>query len=554
MLTSGLDAREATVVAFVLAIAWGYVGAGLWIVARGRATRVGLLTVAVGCGLFVACWIFSSALLPYTVGLLFGILWTAPLTHLVLGFPSGRLRRPVERWLVRASYFAGLVLQPLPWLVWDGSFPALCEDCPRDLALIAPHRALAHVLLDVYIAVGVCLAVATLACFMWTRWWRADAATRHAMMPPVLVGGALVGLMAVAAAAVVLEQPALAQGLAFGYFGALAALPFAFLAALQRQRTARAEAVGRLAQRLGSVVGPDALREALADALADPSLDVAYWVAEREAYVDGRGRALERDGRAWTEIRHERRLLAAIVHDPSVDDESGLVSAAGAALALALERERLAAALRANVRELRASRARIVKAGDEARRRIERDLHDGAQQRLVSLLLNVQLARREAPAGDAAPIWDGLEHELANALSELRALASGILPPALSDHGLEAAVEDLASRSVVDVTIAEIPRGRLPERIEIASYFIIAEGLANVAKHAHATAATISVTAADGRVCVVVSDDGVGGATPENGSGLRGLTDRVEALDGRLSVVSLPGTGTTLRVEMPCAS
>jgi signal transduction histidine kinase len=552
VLPSGLDARQVTIVLFVCVIGSGYLGAGLWIVARRRATRLGLLTVAIGCGLFFTCWIFSSTPIAYTLGQMFGLLWLPIVVHLVLAFPSGHLRRPAERALAGFSYGVAIALQPLPWLFWQGDWKPICDDCPRNLALVEPNRDLAHALIWIYLIAAATGGAATLIYLIRVRWWRAPPRERYAVGPVMAVSSAMYVLLAAAGIAAVAGLSALAQGLDFGYFTALAALPFALLASLQRRRAARSEAVGRLAERLGSVVGPDELRDALADALGDPTLEIAYWVAEREAFVDGRGREIDLEGRARTEIRHDERLLAAIVHDPSIHEDGGLGPAARAALALALERERLAVALRANVRELRESRARIVQAGDAARRRIERDLHDGAQQRLVSLLLNVQLARREV--GDAAPIWDGLEHELADALSELRALASGILPPALSDHGLEAAVEDLAGRSAVDVTIAEVPHGRLPERVEVAAYFVIAEALANVAKHAHATAATVSVTSSGDRVCVTVSDDGVGGAAPERGSGLRGLTDRVEALDGHLSVESSPGIGTTLRAEMPCAS
>jgi signal transduction histidine kinase len=553
VLPSGLDARQATIVLFVCVIAAGYLGAGLWIVARQRATRLGLLTVAIGCALFFTCWLFSSTPIVYTLGLMFGLLWLPIIGHLVLAFPSGHLRRPVERALAGFSYAVAIVLQPLPWLFWEGDWKPVCDDCPRNLALVEPNRDLAHALIWLYLTVGAAGGAATLIYLIRVRWWHAPARERYAVTPVVAVGTAMFVFLAAAGIAVAVGLSALAQGLDFGYFTALAALPFALLASLQRRRAARSEAIGQLAERLGSVVGPDELRDALAEAFGDPTLEIAYWVGERDAFVDGRGREIDLGSRARTEIRHGERLLAAIAHDPSIHEDGGLGPVARAALALALERERLAVALRANVRELRESRARIVQAGDDARRRIERDLHDGAQQRLVSLLLNVQLARRAAAADDAAPIWDGLEHELADALSELRALASGILPPALSDQGLEAAVEDLAGRSAVDVTIAEVPRGRLPERVEIAAYFVIAEALANVAKHSNATGATVSVTATEGRLCVEVSDDGIGGAAPERGSGLRGLTDRVEALDGHLSVASSPATGTTLRAEIPCA-
>jgi signal transduction histidine kinase len=479
---------------------------------------------------------------------MFGLLWMPVLVHMVLAFPSGRLERRAERWLVAWAYAVALVLQPLPWLFWDGDYDPVCEDCPRNLAQLEPNAGLAHALLDVFVAMAVVGGAAAVAYFVRDRWWRAGRRERHALTPVVVVCGAVFVLLTAGGAAGAAGQSAIAQGLAFGYFTAMAALPFALLAALLRSRASRGEAVRQLVERVGEVVGPDGLRDELSRALGDPSLEVAYWVPEREGYVDGRGQVLEaRDG-VWTEIRHEGRLLAAIIHDPAASEDPALVATAGAAAALAIERERLAAALRATVRELRASRARVVRAGDEARRQIERDLHDGAQQRLVTLLLNVRLARRD----NTEPVWDGLERELVETLQELRALAHGILPPALSDHGLEAAAQELAARSTIDVAIGSMPRGRLPERVEVAVYFIIAEALANVAKHAQASRATIHVSAADGRVRAAISDDGVGGASVERGSGLRGLVDRVEALDGQLTIISPRGAGTTLRAELPC--
>ncbi len=549
VLLSGLDARQATIAVFQLVIASGFVGGGIWVLARGRATRLALLCVGVGCGLFLASWVLASEPVAYTLGLMFGLIWVATISHFVLAFPSGRLKSRGERWVVAAGYAVALVLQPLPWLFWPGDWEAACAQCPRDAALIAPHPDLAQALLALYAVTSVACGIATLAQVARVRWWRAEPLQRRAFTPVVVVLGALLALLFGEAIAEVAGLTAMAQGLDFGYPTALAALPFALFATSLRGRTARAEAIGRLTERLASVVRPEQLQCALVEALGDPSLEVAYWDEGRGAFVDGRGRELPRDGRVWTEIRHERRLLGAIVHD--ADAPGGSLEAVGSALALALERERLAATLRANVRELRASRARIVQAGDDARRRLERDLHDGAQQRLAALLLNLQLSRRHD--GHHQP-WDAVEHELAGALADLRRLARGILPPALSDQGLRAAVEDLAGRSPVDVTIDAAPDDALPEPVKIAAYFVIAEALANVTKHARAARASVRVRIARDVCRVEVADDGVGGATRAHGSGLRGLADRVEALDGRLTIISVPGEGTIVVAELPCAS
>jgi len=223
--------------------------------------------------------------------------------------------------------------------------------------------------------------------------------------------------------------------------------------------------------------------------------------------------------------------------------------------AQAAEVHRLNAELHARLEELAASRARIVAAGDVERRRLERNLHDGAQQRLVTLALSLRLALAKLdsdPAAARAVLADAGE-ELALALAELRELARGLHPAVLTDHGLRAAVEMLAGRAPVPVEIADIPDERLPEPVEAAAYYLIAEALTNVAKYARASAVRVRVAASDAGVSVEVSDDGVGGADPAAGSGLRGLADRVEALGGSLDVVSPAGAGTSLRAEIPAA-
>jgi signal transduction histidine kinase len=217
------------------------------------------------------------------------------------------------------------------------------------------------------------------------------------------------------------------------------------------------------------------------------------------------------------------------------------------------EVHRLNAELHAKLEELAASRARIVAAGDVERRRLERNLHDGAQQRLVALSLSLRLvlAKLDADPEAARAMLATAGDELALALEELRELARGLHPAVLSDHGLRAAVEMLAGRVPVPVEIADIPAERLPEPVEAAAYYLIAEALTNVAKYARASKVRVQVRASDASVVVEVSDDGVGGADPAGGSGLRGLADRVEALGGSLEIASPPGAGTSLRAEIP---
>jgi signal transduction histidine kinase len=261
-------------------------------------------------------------------------------------------------------------------------------------------------------------------------------------------------------------------------------------------------------------------------------------------------------GRAVTEVDREGIRVGAIIHDSSLADEPGLVRAVAASAALALENERLEAELRARLDELQSSRARLVEVSMFERRRLERDLHDGAQQRLVALSLQLGLARRSLDAGDgrsAVTMLDAARDELARALEELRELARGIHPAVLTDRGLEAALEALAERAPLPVSLDQMPAERLPAPVEAAAYFVVAEALTNVAKYAAASSAAVRINRNGSYAVVEVRDDGVGGADPAVGTGLRGLADRLAALDGRLEVHSPPGGGTTVRAEVPCA-
>jgi signal transduction histidine kinase len=304
---------------------------------------------------------------------------------------------------------------------------------------------------------------------------------------------------------------------------------------------------------------PGSVRDALAKALGDPTLELALWLPERVSYADGHGRplALPAPGsdRAVTIVGLIEAPVAALIHDPVLLERPALLKSAGAAAHLALENERLQAELRAQLAELRASRARIVTAGDEERRRLERNLHDGAQQRLLSLGLALQLVRAELgpDANGAATLLGEAEEELGAALAELRELAQGIHPVVLTEHGLGPAVSTLAARAPLPVEIEALPGERLPGPVEAAAYFVVSEAFANVVKHARASSVRVSAACRDGTLVVEVADDGVGGADARAGSGLAGLADRVQALDGDVTVESAPGRGTRVRAELPYA-
>jgi signal transduction histidine kinase len=298
------------------------------------------------------------------------------------------------------------------------------------------------------------------------------------------------------------------------------------------------------------------VREALAESLGDRTLSIAYWLPDREEFVDEAGIPVPMpdpgSDRAWTAVDYEGHRVAAIIHAAHLEASPELVQAAAAAASLALDNERLKADLRARVEELRASRVRIVEASNAARRKVERDLHDGAQQQLVALALELKLLRgRVGENPQALQLIDGIETKLGAALDELRELARGIHPGILTDRGLAFALDALLSRAPLPVAQEiDLPE-RPPPSVETVGYYVVTEALTNVLKYAKASRATARAYYDGGDVVVELQDDGVGGADESRGSGLQGLRDRVAALDGELTVISPPGAGTLVRARVP---
>ncbi len=292
-------------------------------------------------------------------------------------------------------------------------------------------------------------------------------------------------------------------------------------------------------------------RELLAESLGDRTVSVAYWLPDRERFVDEHGHFVELpapgSGRAWTAVDRDGVRVAAIIHDAALDTPRELVEAAAAASSLALENERLRADLQARVEELRVSRLRIMEAGDAARRRIERNLHDGAQQQLVALALELRVLRTRLKD----PAIDDLSERLASALAELRELARGIHPAILTDRGLGPAITALADRGTVPIDVAVEVEERLPAPVEAAAYFLVAEALTNVARYAEAFSARVEVRRDGEDLVVLVADDGVGGVDPSVGGGLRGLEDRVATVGGTLEIDSPLGGGTRVQARIP---
>jgi signal transduction histidine kinase len=401
--------------------------------------------------------------------------------------------------------------------------------------------------------------VGAIAVVLVRRWREAGPRDRSALAPVLWTGAVMVTLLAALLVAnAVAQESDTTEAVSLAALTAFGALPFAFLTGLMRSRAWRTGAVTDLVESLGSGPERGGLRDALAGALSDPSLEIAYWLPEAGQYVDEAGRPValpseDDPDRAATEVEREGRCVGVLIHDRALCDEPELVNTVAVAAALAIENERLDAELRARVEELRRSRQRLLEAGLSERRRLERDLHDGAQQRLVSLSLQLGLVSQQLernPAG-AKELLDGARDEARAALEDLRELARGIHPAVLTDRGLGPALEALADRAPLPVEVVTLPDERLPPAVEAAAYFVVAESLTNIAKYAQATHAEVRVSAEHGWALIDVTDDGVGGADAAAGTGLRGLADRLAALDGRLEIESTPGRGTSIRARVP---
>jgi signal transduction histidine kinase len=537
---------------------WSFVGVGLYAWWRRPASRFGALFTAVGVAYLLGSLTASDDPVVFTIGVVVANLFFVVFAHMLLSYPDGRLQERWHAWLLAAGY-ALCIVGPVPQLLWGFTerMRDACPDCPESALLIERNDTLRDVFNAMTSVIGVAIVAVVLVILI--RQWRAATAPQRRAMAPILWSGVvMLVLLATSLGTDAAGISRLTDVLGWLSLIVFASVPWVFLIGLVRSRVARAGAVSELLLRLGEAPGTGTLRSRLADALGDRSLQLVFWLEDKSRWVDSDGHAFalpaDHDpARAWTAVELEGRRVGAIVHDRTLTDDPDLLGSVAAAAGLAMENERLQAQLRARVEELRTSRARIVEAGTQERRRLERNLHDGAQQRLVALSLTLRLAQGKVQKdpGKADELLSAAQEELTLAQAELRELARGIHPAILSDRGLGAALEALAGRAPIEVELAELPGDRLPEPIEAAAYFVIAEALTNVAKYAHANQATVRVARLNGHAVVEVADDGIGGADPERGSGLHGLADRVSALDGRMLLDSPAGAGTRLRAEIP---
>jgi signal transduction histidine kinase len=531
-----------TRIAADLALSWALVAASVVMLERPRWRRASWLLAATAFALLGADLDWTSSHALWTLGLVIEGLWAAFLVQLVLTFPEGRPWSRAARIAIAGAYavtFGGQLV---------GAF--VVPDA-RDVLSVAPHASFARTLDRAQEISGI--AVALLVLFLVVQRLRVLRGRAGRAQGPLLVAAAIAVPAAIVWLGWAIVTDAGTSSLGTIERAGAASIPLGVVAGIVWSRLRRPEA-SELVVELRTEAAAN-MRERLARALDDPTLEVAYRLGDGR-YVDATGRSIElsqRAGRAVTAVTAGGEEVAALIHDPALLDEPALVESVRATAGLVLENERLAAEVRSQLAEVRASRGRIVAAADAERRRIERNLHDGAQQRLVTLsvALGLEASRTDTAASGAL---SRAQDEVEQAIAELRELARGIHPTLLRDEGLEAAVEALARRAPLPVTVRGTTRARLPNTIELAAYFVVSEALTNVVKHASASEALVLLERKPDALRVTVTDDGVGGASITADSGLAGLRDRLEALDATLVIESEPKQGTTVCAEIPCAS
>jgi signal transduction histidine kinase len=551
-------------VASLVGVAAAFMGLGLLTWARRPANRVGPLLVAIGIAWLIPPLRYSSDSAPWTVALVLPTLHQALLVHLVFAYPTGRISSRLEQSVVGLVYVVAIA-GPLAVAMTQRDPGSLgFAGAPRNLVLVSTDVELWRTIREWLSYIQDALAILILLAVVRRTVVATGPARRS--FAPLLFGGIVAVLLFTTGYDILgYASPFLPvavqdwRGLGrWVVVASYAFVPFAFSFGLLRARLAHS-AVADLVADLGDSPSAQMLADGLVRALGDPSLRLIVWSEEERRFVDLQGEPVEPPAenaeRAITILEQNGRRVGALVYDAALLSDPGLMDAASAVARLALEHERLEGELRAQLAEVQASRVRIVDAGTAERRQLERNLHDGAQQHLLRLSLLVQVARRGLRSTEDAGVAATLSEAAAaakDALAEIRTLAHGLHPAILTEEGLAGAVEWLAEAAPLDVQITGTTKDRLPERVEVAAYFVVSEALANVTKHAHANEATISLARQDGWLMLDIVDDGVGGADPIGGVGLRGLADRVAALRGRFAAESMPGGGTRVHAEIPC--
>jgi signal transduction histidine kinase len=537
-----------------LAAGLGLLAAGLLAWVGPRTRRVGVLALLAGIAWFGPDWEGWDGGSPFlrSLGAVVTPFFLALLFHLVLALPLGRLRSWPARVLVIAAYGVAALVSLGRALFRDPFLDPYCwRNCLYNSFLVHADPGVARALDDVWVRSSLAIGLLLVVMGAW-RLLTASGPARRTLLP-TLVPGVLAGAGACAYAVALLRTPLedprspefSSIFLAFSLSVTVLALGLAW-GVLETRRTRAA--VSRLANELGEAPQPGTLRDALAAAMGDPALEVAYWLPDAQRLVDGRGKPMEApvpgQGRAVTPIVRDGRPVALVVHDAALLEGPALEHEIGSATRLAVDNERLQAEVLAQLDDLRASRARIVETGDAERRRLERDLHDGAQQRLLALSYDLRLARAAVEAdGDRglATLLASAGDEAKAALGELRELAHGIYPAILAEAGLASALATLAEEAPLPVELREVPSERYSTPVETAAHVTVSEAIGDAAGRG-ATFVSVVVAREDERLVVQISDDAAAGT-----STLLHIADRVGALGGSLEV-----RPHSLRAEIPC--
>lgn len=535
-------------------VAAAFIGTGVVALLRRPGNATGLLMAAIGFLWLAEDLYWIPGALAFTIAATFALFYQVVLAHLALAFPTGRLPGGFERRVMVGVYVWTLVNNLVRMLFFDPHAEG-CAGCPANLLLVVHDRSVEQVINDVttYASIAVILGVGAVIA---RHWWHRTRAARYVIAPVLWAAVPAVAYMAAREVGDLVTLSPTGARIVYEFMPAgLVVWPLLFLVVLLRTRLDYAR-VGASLPQLAGPVAPGRVRDVLAATLHDPQLELLYWSPIVDGYVDLNGQPREpvaAPGRAMAPISGDSGPLAVMVVDEIVLQEPALVQAAAAMARLALENERLQAEVRSQLVQLRSTTARLVEAGQDARQRIERDLHDGAQQRLLALSMTLGQAR--AHAGDGADpqlraFLDDAADDLQRAITELRELARGIHPMLLTQEGLASALKALAERASLPVEISA-PFQRFPDTVESTAYFFVTEAVTNATRHAAASAVHVQVIVVGDELIVRVTDDGIGGANP-GGSGLLGMRDRVVALGGRMTVTSPTGRGTMLIARLPC--
>src|SRR5215471_5256862 len=524
-------------------VGWTFIGAGLAAWSRRPDNRIGMLMVAEGFAWFIGNFEGLGPGLVFSLSYWLAALNLCILAHLMMAFPAGTLGTLVPRLTVGATYALVAVGGFLDMVSYDPSRDGatlLClAHCPANALLLFDNRELHAVIDRAYYAGGIALGLAFFGVIAH-RWWVSTAPRRRVLMPVWV--SYLVLLFVTLNGAFVAADGAQTHGVGLvltwlSDLGQLA-VPLAFLYGHLRRQLA-CGLVGDLVVEVGDSPPAARLRDALGRTLGDPSLELAFWDQGAGRYLTPEGRPVQLplppSGRVVALVEQGGRPHAVIIHDPALGDEHRLVEVVGAVARLGLENERLHAELGARLEEVRASRVRILEAADAERQRIERNLHDGAQQRLISVAMALGQAQAELARYEAQEPQEAVRRavtELHAALADIRELAHGI-QPAVLHLGLRAAVTSLAERSPIPIAV-RATACRYTAPLEANAYYIVSEAVTNAIKHSAASQLEVSICECGEWLVVQVDDDGVGGADVRAGTGLQGLADRAAALGGHL--------------------